>query len=446
MSVRWALAAAILAAGALVASCNPMSILTGASGPLQESAPSARLELVAEGLSSPVAMAAPPDGSGRLLVVDQIGLIRVVTGEGRLLEEPFLDLRDRMIGLNPAYDERGLLGLAFHPDYAQNGRLFVHYTAPLREGAPQGWDNTERISEFAVSDDPGRADAGSERVILEVDEPQGNHQGGTVAFGPDGYLYISFGDGGGANDVGTGHTPDLGNGQDRTNLLGSILRIDVDGEEPYGIPEDNPFVDGEGAPEVYAYGLRNPYRFSFDRETGQLFAADAGQSLFEEASIIESGGNYGWHIREGFHCFDPQNPGEPPDACPDMGPYGEALVDPVIEYGRQQGTTVVGGYIYRGEAIPSWWGRYVFGDWRVQSGEPSGGLFVADIQGSEGAVSSIGEISFQGRPGGALGRYLLGFGQGPQGELYVLTTERTGPSGATGEVHRVAPVEGGADG
>jgi glucose/arabinose dehydrogenase len=246
--------------------------------------------------------------------------------------------------MRQTYDERGLLGLAFHPAYAQNGRFFVYYSAPLREGAPQDFDHTSRISEFSVSSqNPDRADSGSERIMLEVDQPQSNHNGGTLLFGPqDGFLYISLGDGGAHNDAAPGHVEDWyefnagGNGQDVTqNLLGSILRIDVNTGGPYGIPQDNPFVGREGLDEIYAYGLRNPYRMSFDRagEYG-LFAVDAGEHLWEEISSIVKGGNYGWNVKEGTHCFDAANPTEPPEQCPNIvGPnhpdQGKALIDPV---------------------------------------------------------------------------------------------------------------------
>jgi glucose/arabinose dehydrogenase len=276
------------------------------------------LELVAEGFTAPVRVVAAPDDSGRLFVVDQTGQIWVIASDGTLLQEPFLDIADRLVELRQTYDERGLLGLAFHPGYAQNGRFFVYYSAPLREGAPQDFDHTARISEFSVSSlNPDQADPGSERIILEVDQPQSNHNGGTLLFGPeDGFLYISLGDGGARNDAAPGHVADWyafnegGNGQDVTqNLLGSILRIDVDTGDPYGIPQDNPFVGREGLDENYAYELRNPYRMSFDR-TGEygLFAVDAGQELWEEISIIVKGGNYGWNVKEGTHCFDAANP------------------------------------------------------------------------------------------------------------------------------------------
>src|ERR671918_477011 len=285
------------------------------------------LELIAGGLTSPVTLMEAPDGTGRLFVVDQAGLIRVITPSGVLLPEPFLDVRDRMVALQAGFDERGLLGLAFHPDYASNGRFFVYYSAPLREGGPAGFNHTSHISEFTVSGDPDRADPASEWILLQVDEPQFNHNAGALAFGPDGYLYISLGDGGGANDVGLGHVEDWyadnggGNGQDiEQNLLGNILRIDVDGGDPYGTPADNPFVGTAGLDEIWAYGLRNPYRMSFDIETGDLLVSDAGQGLWEEVSLVTSGANLGWNVKEGTHCFDAENNRESPESRPGGDP------------------------------------------------------------------------------------------------------------------------------
>ncbi|HLV22430.1 MAG TPA: PQQ-dependent sugar dehydrogenase [Polyangiaceae bacterium] len=408
--------------------------------------PRVRLVSVATGLISPVAMAVPPDESGRLFIVGQRGEVRVVTAEGDLLETPFLDLSDQLVELEDDYDERGLLGLAFHPDYPENGRFFVHYSAPLRAGAPQGWDNTTTISEFTVRDDnPDLGDSGSERVLLEVDQPQSNHAGGTLAFGPDGYLYISLGDGGGAGDVDTGHTPDLGNGQDISNLLGSLLRIDVDaaaGALPYGIPADNPFAASDGADEIFAYGFRNPYRFSFDMGgDGSLLVGDAGQRLWEEVSLVTLGGNYGWNVLEGTHCFDPTDFDVSPPSCPAQGASGEALAWPVIELANsaQPGglaTTVIGGYVYRGSALPELAGRYVFGSFSITADEPRGLLMVASRE-AAGQLWPIELIEVEGTADGSLGRYLKGFGQDHEGELYVLTSDVVGPTGTTGAVHRL---------
>jgi glucose/arabinose dehydrogenase len=275
---------------------------TAKAGPAGDEPPAVGLRLVADGLTSPVDLVPVPDGSGRMFVVDQVGLIRILRPDGTLASQPFLDLRDRIVKLSPSYDERGLLGLAFHPDYAHNGRFFVYYSAPLRPGAPAGFNTTSTVSEFHVSaSDPDRADTGSERVLLQVDKPQSNHNAGTLLFGPDdGDLYISIGDGGGANDVGLGHVDDWydanagGNGQDVTqNLLGNILRIDVDSGDPYGIPADNPFVGRPGLDEIYAYGFRNPYRMSFDMGgTHRLLVGDAGQGRWEEVSDVTRGGDY----------------------------------------------------------------------------------------------------------------------------------------------------------
>jgi glucose/arabinose dehydrogenase len=308
--------------------------------------PAAGLRVVAEGLASPIALAEAPDGTGRLFIVDQIGLIRVLLPDGTLLSDPFLDVSTSMVALRTNFDERGLLGLAFHPQFASNGRFFVYYSAPLRPGAPTDFDHTARISEFTASPGANMADAGSERIILEVDQPQFNHNGGTLAFGPaDGYLYISLGDGGGANDVGVGHVEDWyaanagGNGQDVTEtLLGNILRIDVDGGSPYAIPADNPFVGRDGRDEIWAYGLRNPYRMSFDMAPPHvLLAGDAGQLLAEEVNLIVRGGNYGWNVKEGLYCFNAAANLEPFDDCPDVvgaghPDAGASLLPPVIAY------------------------------------------------------------------------------------------------------------------
>jgi glucose/arabinose dehydrogenase len=405
------------------------------------------LELVAEGLVAPLALVSSPDGSGRLFIADMIGLVHVLTPQGELLEQPFLDLRSRMVSLNPSYDERGLLGLAFHPQFAENGRFFVYYSAPLRPGAPAGWNHTSHISEFRVSaEDPDRAYENSERILLQVDQPQSNHNAGQIAFGPaDGYLYIPLGDGGGANDTGAGHPPQ-GHGQDTTTLLGSILRIDVNQGDPYSIPPDNPFVGQAGLDEIYAYGLRNPYKISFDAAgEHELFAADAGQNLWEEVNIIQPGGNYGWNVREGRHCFDPANPNRIPQNCPETGPAGEPLAAPAIEYPNARnpenglGLVVIGGYVYRGSSLPELRGRYIFGDWSTSSGAGRG-ILMAATRPAQGGLWEITRLEIGGQAD--LGHYLLSFGEDEDHELYVLTTDSPGPSGRTGRVYRLVAPEG----
>lgn len=413
--------------------------------------PEVGLEPIASGLTSPVALRQAPDGTGRLFIVDQVGLIHIVGPEGERLPEPFLDLRDRMVALMDGFDERGLLGLAFPSDFGREGRFFVYYSAPLRDGAPEEWNHTSHLSAFRVSEeDPNRADPASEQVILQVDQPQFNHDGGTIAFGPDGYLYVALGDGGGANDAGMGHGQD-GNGQDPTTLLGSILRIDVVGAEarPYKIPDDNPFVDDpEARDEIYAYGLRNPFRIAFDPATGWLYAGDVGQNLWEEVDIVRAGQNYGWNLREGRQCFDPENPSDPPDRCADKGPAGRPLVDPVIEYLNANapgglGYSVIGGVVYRGSAMPSLTGRYLFGDWASPLADGDGLLLVASPGDLEDAdLWPFERLRVAESAGGGLGAQLLAFGQDLDGEAYVLTSESSGPTGNTGRVRKLVPAGG----
>jgi len=425
------------------ATLEPAPTMPPAEAPAPAFEPVVGLEIVAEGLTAPLALMPSGDDSGRLFIVDQTGQIWILTPDGELMDEPFLDLSDRMVQLSAGYDERGLLGLAFHPDFARNGRFYVYYSAPLRDEAPSGWNHTSHVSEFVVSqDDASVADGDSERILIQVDQPQSNHDAGQIAFGPDGYLYIPLGDGGGANDVGTGHNPDIGNGQDRSMLLGSILRIDVDGGDPYGIPPDNPFSGAEGQEEIFAYGFRNPYRVTFDAGgERQLFVGDAGQNRWEE---IAPGGNYGWNSKEGAHCFDPHNPNTPPEECPDAGPMGEPLVDPIVEYQNANtpgglGLAVVGGIVYRGSAMPAFQGRYIFGDWSTSFQEPDGTLLVATPPEAEGEMWPFEEVRIATGESGRLNRYLLSFGHDADLELYLLTSATAGPSSDTGQVFKIVP-------
>ncbi|MFC7239961.1 PQQ-dependent sugar dehydrogenase [Saliphagus sp. GCM10025317] len=494
-------------------------------GFLQEG-PTVGLETVAEELTAPVDFQVADEETDRRFVVDQTGQI-YVHGEDGLEDEPFLDISDRMVDLREDFDERGLLGLALHPDFEENGRFFVRYSAPPREETPEEWSHTFVLSEFETEgDDNESADPDSEQVLLEIDEPQPNHNSGMVAFGPDGYLYVSTGDGGGANDNDEGHVEDWydenegGNGQDTTeNLLGAVLRIDVDegtgeGEDDdagdgtndraYGIPEDNPFAEqgefdsDEGLPEQYAWGLRNPWG-SMDFHGDRMLLADVGQNLFEEVNAIEKGGNYGWNVKEGTHCFSTESPEEVPDEedCPDETPDdvrgGEELIDPVIEYpqeyeGEPIGVSIIGGHLYDGDTVSGLEETYVFGDW-------SGPLFLArppegwledegmddegdgddigngndnetDDAGNETDAGGDGDMDASGdgedelwpmerlvveaddlAAEGALDRNILAFGQDSDGEVYVLTTENTGPTGETGQVHRIVEADGdGSDG
>lgn len=410
------------------------------------------LQLVSDNMVSPIGLVAAPDESKRMFVIDQIGKVWVLDAAGNRLPDPFIDVSPLMVTLNPFYDERGLLGLAFHPDYATNGRFYLYYTAPPRAGGPvpeASWNNISRISEFRVAA-PGAnvANLGSEKIILEVDQPQSNHEGGTIAFGPDGYLYISIGDGGGANDVAAGHVPDWypvnegGNGQDiEANLLGNILRIDVNSGNPYSIPADNPFVGKPGLDEIYAYGFRNPFRFSFDMSgSRRLFAGDAGQNLWEEVSVVEKGGNYGWNVKEGTHCFDAANPLQVLASCPDIDIYGNRLIDPVIEmknFSNPAGgrtITIIGGNVYRGNDIPGFQGKYIFGSFAQNFSAPNGELFIANPAGP--GLWSFQEIELASSPDD-IGHYLKGFGQDLEGEIYVTASSMLGPSGSTGKVFKL---------
>lgn len=401
------------------------------------------VELVAEGMAAPTALTSAHDGSGRLFVADQTGKIWIISQDGQTMADPFLDLTGLIVPLNAQYDERGVLGLAFHPDYANNGRFFVYYGAPLRADAPSGWDHTNILAEFNVmADNPNMGDLASQKTILQIDQPQGNHNAGHIAFGPDGYLYVPIGDGGGGNDTDMRHTPDLGNGQDLMNLHGSILRIDVNGNPgEYSIPSDNPFADGSmGAPEIYAYGFRNPYHISFDMGgSNQLFVADAGQELYEEVDIATLGGNYGWNIKEGTHCFDPANAGTSAASCASTGANGEALIDPIIEYSHDDvGIVVVGGYVYRGSAMTDLQGYYIFGDWsKSGDGGPDGTLLWAEPATDATAPWEWGELAVAGTANNRVGAYVRGLGEGEDGELYVLTSTEVGPSGTSGKVWKL---------
>ncbi len=346
--------------------------------PTPRPTPSVSLEPVADGFVQPVALAHAFDE--RLFVAEQPGVISIVR-DGVRLETPFLDITDRV---GSEDNEQGLLGLAFHPDYADNGRFYVNYT------------NTEGntvVSGFQVSENPDLADPASESILLTVEQPHANHNGGNILFGPDGYLYIGMGDGGDAGDP-------MNNGQNPGTLLGALLRIDVDGagtDANYAIPPDNPYVEhSDWLPEIWAIGLRNPWRFSFDRLTGDLYIADVGQYEFEEVNFTPAGQsrglNYGWAIMEGNHCYDEVE-------CDRAG-----LELPVTEYDHSQGCSITGGYVYRGATFPALYGKYFFADY------------------CEGTIWSLVFKEEEWSLTLALDSDLLisSFGEDAQGELYLL--------------------------
>ena len=397
------------------------------------------LQSVAEGLAAPVGLVASPNVPGRSFILEQPGKILILDGS-TVQAKPFLDVSSSLVTLTPDYDERGLLGLAFHPDFATNGRLFVYRSMPPRTA---GADHTNRLSEFHLDPkSPDRVDPATERVILEFDQPQFNHSGGALGFGLDGMLYLGTGDGGGQGDASEGHSLQ-GNAQDLHKLNGKILRIDVDGTKPYAIPADNPFAKGGGRPEIYAWGFRNPWRLSWEPGGARrLLVSDVGYGRYEEIDSVVKGANYGWRIREGRHCLDVAQPLISTDNCPSTGPAGEPLVDPVVEYTHAQvGIAVVGGYVYRGVAVPALTGRYVFADlskdWTGNVPVPRGSLLVADPVADLGVPWAWDRLAVAGQP--ILAEFVSGMGEDANGELYVLTRFGLGPSGETGRLLRIVP-------
>ena len=368
------------------------------------------LQEVARGFTSPVGMVSPDDGTNRLFVLEQGGLVRIVSN-GKVLDDPFLDVSDKLDRLNIAYSEKGLLGMAFHPQFSENGRFYIYYSAPYKH--PR-LDHKSIISEYTVSStDPNKAND-NEYVIMEIYQPESNHNGGMLAFGPDGYLYIGTGDGGGAGD----EHGSIGNGQDLNSLLGKILRVDVNGRKPYAIPYDNPFVGKEGTrAEIWAYGLRNPWRFSFDKQTGQLFCGDVGQNEYEETNLVEKGGNYGWRIMEASHCYDP------PSGCDTRG-----LEMPIDEYDHSEGISICGGHMYRGKLVSGLNGKYVFGDW-------SGKLFLLE-KNPDDTWSRINP-DVNGSGSHDIDAKLNSMGEDQDGEIYLLTQKLFGPKSPTGVLYMI---------
>lgn len=425
--------------------------------------PTLKLEpVVLQQLYSPTNITSAPDGSGRLFICDQPGKIHILKN-GMLLPTPFLDVSGKLMPLIAGYDERGLLGMAFHPGFADSGspgyrKFYLNYSAPsgsnMNISNPQ--NNVSIIAEYQVSGtQPDLADPLSERIVLSYGQPQSNHNGGQLEFGPDGFLYIATGDGGSADDNNSGHTGGansatrpsgvLGNGQDRRTLLGKILRIDPidpDGAGPltYAIPPGNPFIgqtqdfidntlDGPMRGEIYAYGLRNPWRFSFDKRPGgsnRLFCGDVGQIKVEEVNIITSGGNYGWRYREGEFAFDPamvSNNVAPASSIFPVAQYahpGATIGSPALP---KLGVSITGGYVYRGSLIPALQGKYLFADYG------SGGS--GRIMGLEETAPYSGIFDFTQAVtivgGNPIPWYVPTFGEDESGELYLSTKGTNGP-------------------
>jgi glucose/arabinose dehydrogenase len=440
-------------------------------GRVRGTGPQLDVELVADGLVAPLSLTFAPDGSDRRFIVDQTGLVLVLSPEGQVLHTPFLDITDGVV-LQSAFDERGLLELTFHPRFASNGKLYVQYSAP-REGEnicvdeegvvpedPDGcpFQYTRRVSEFVVSStDPNRVDPATERVVFEIQWPGRKHNGGGLAFGPDGMLYIGLGDGGfihgpsGADDP-FNVDPDLLFGdllaQDLTSLYGKILRIDVDNGAPYRIPRDNPFVGADGIPdEIFAWGFRNPFRISFDREGDRaMYVSATADTLFESTYKVTQPGNFGWAIKEGTHCFDRTRAFAPPDNCASVGSLGEPIHDPIIEYlnfavedprsqfaGEGFGRASLGGHVYRGNAIKWLRGRFVQGDFALNLLD--GQILVAKPM-PQGKLWTL-RRAFVFEPSDPVrSGFMKSIGQDADGELYAITGNFT-PTGLEGRVWRI---------
>lgn len=389
----------------LLAGCSGSEPSPGASptpaagdcgaGPPVSGTPNLTTQRVASGLDRPVDLQAPPGDRSRVFVLEQVGRIRLIRG-GSLVSAPFLDIASRV---GSGGSEQGLLGLAFHPRFSENGRFFVNYTD--RGG------NTH-IAEFRATPAADTADPGSERQVLFVRQPFANHNGGGLAFGTDGMLYVSLGDGGSGGDP-------FGNGQNRGTLLGKILRIDVDSASPYAVPPDNPFVTLVGArPEIWAFGLRNPWRFFVDRATGDLYIGDVGQSRREEVDVglasRRGGENYGWNIMEGTLCFQPSS------GCSTLG-----LTLPVLDYSSSEGCSVIAGPVYRGCRMPGHHGTFFYGDFCS--------AFIRSFRLSGGAVTDRRDWT------GMLGRGVGGisaFGVDADGEAYIVDYD--------GEIYKIVPA------
>jgi glucose/arabinose dehydrogenase len=418
------------------------------------------VQTVATGLTAPVDFVSVNDGTGRLFIVDQTGQILILKN-GQVSATPFLDVSSRLVTLQASYDERGLLGLAFHPGFSDPTsagfrKLYTYTSEPVAGPADftvpitgASFNHQSVIAEWQISaGNPDVVDISTRREVMRIDEPQSNHNGGMLLFRPsDHYLYISLGDGGAAYDVGAGHNPATGNAQDLTTVLGKVLRIDplapaqnpgssdpVSANGKYRVPVSNPFVattqPANRVAEIYAYGLRNIFRFSFDAATDKLVAGDVGQDNVEEIDIVESGKNYGWNRKEGTFLFNSTNGHVSPDPSPDP-----ALTNPVAQYCHNDGTAVIGGFVYHGSAVPALIGKYVFGDFSAPGGTPSGRLFYIDDLAS-GAIKEL-RLGYDER---RLGLLLKGFGEDSNGEIYVLADTSSGPSGTTGRVLKIVPA------
>lgn len=361
------------------------------------------VKAIASGIQAPTAMVFPDNQHA--WITEQSGKVRVIEN-GKLLVDPLIDVASKMFKLSNGYEERGLLGITVNPQFKINKKVYLYYD----RSSSLGSNHTGVLAEYKFSEATRKMDLNSERIILTVEEPDGNHNGGCIQFGPDGYLYLSLGDGGGQGD----QHGKIGNGQDMTSWHGKILRIDVDSESGYKVPKDNPFVGRAGIkPEIWAFGFRNPWRFSFDKVSGQMFAGDVGQSTWEEVDIVKKGGNYGWRLMEGTHCYNPET-----------GCDITKTIMPIAEYHHSEGVSITGGYIYNGTEIPQIKSKYIFADW-------TGRIYYLQ---KSGAKWNRGKISIKNI---AENSKITAFGEDPSGELYMLTNTDTGPENKNGTIYKI---------
>lgn len=368
-----------------------------------------KLEKVIEGLHAPLALENAADGSNRLFVAQQAGQILIIKN-GQLLEEPFLDIHSKLVPMENKYMDTGILGFAFHPQYRSNGRFFVHYSAP---SSKKGSDHKSVLEEFTVSSTNADKANPVGKHILEVEQPEANHNGGNIVFDQKGYLYLGFGDGGGQGDA---HQV-IGNGQDLNKLLGKIIRIDIDHGNPYQIPADNPFVGKEGRDEIWAYGLRMPWRISFDKKTGELFCGDVGQNSYEEVNIIEKGKNYGWRAMEGETPYDTT-----------LYEKGGVFTAPIHTYSHPLGISITGGYVYRGKQFPVMEGKYFFGDWAFK-------VFYLEKNANQQWIRQ--DCQVEGKSDNSFEFRVNSFGIDEQGEIYIVTQDEIGAISPTGVVYKM---------
>ncbi|MCH2189547.1 MAG: PQQ-dependent sugar dehydrogenase [Gammaproteobacteria bacterium] len=418
---------------------------------IDKAGPKVRLDVVAGGFTAPLSAVSAPGQSNIIYVVEQGGLIWRVDLQNNS-RRVFLDFSGELVTnfgqLSGGYDERGLLGFAFHPNFANNNLIYTYISTNFDAsqidfstlGIGETADHMSEVAEWVVTNPADvSSSAGSKRRLLAVAQPQSNHNGGMLAFGPEGYLYIALGDGGASNDAGDGHGVE-GNARDNTNILGSILRIDIDHATPangrYAVPVDNPFVGSLGADEIYVYGLRNPYRFSIEGTGAQarLYIGDVGQDAIEELNRIpldQGGANFGWNYKEGSFFFSVIGGSSFVSPTPPSGVVIPALIDPVTEYDHNEGISIIAGYNYDGNDIPELSGSYIFGDWGRSFVNPDGRLFFLDPSDQIRELDLVNPLNI----------HVTGFGRDSQGEVYVVgSTGFSVNSQGQGSLLKLAPV------